>query len=245
MADHSGNQWSSGSTQQFGLLIAYVLPGFVALWGLSYQSPLLRQWLTSPQASVDFPTIGGFLYVALASIALGMTLSAVRWLAIDRINEYTGLARPQWDDTKLQQNLGAYNLLRDIHYRYYQFHANGLLALAVVLAARPRGPEVSADVPIDVLDAVLLVLVGVFFVTARDNLAKYHHRVTILLDHLPERSPPMSNGGHKPKPNPSSPEKSGKLPKPQQTHEIPRPADVEDEAGRGVGKQKKADNPDV
>ncbi len=249
MADQSGNQWSSGSTQQFGLLIAYVLPGFVALWGLSYQSPLLRQWLTSPQASVDFPTIGGFLYVALASIALGMTLSAVRWLVIDRINEHTGMARPRWDDTRLQQNLGAYNLLRDIHYRYYQFHANGLLALLVVLAAhpRPRKLDTAEDIwgllPVDVLDAVLLVLIVVFFMTARDNLAKYHHRVTILLDHLPEpeRSPPMSNGGHKPETEKGA---AAKPPKPAKTHEIPRPTEPDKRVGRGAKKsQQDEDQP--
>lgn len=245
MSDSTG---SAGSEHRFGLLIAYVLPGFVALWGLGYVSPTVRLWLSAAQVTMDIPTIGGFLYVTLASIALGMTLSAVRWLVIDWINEHTGLPRPSWDDAKLQKNLDAYNLLRDIHYRYYQFHANGLLALLVVLAARPRVPEGDNWLTFDLVDAVLVALVGVFFVTARDNLAKYYRRVTDLLESSPVRSTPMSNGGHRPKSDdskPGQPGQPGPPPKPQETHAIPRPADLEEEAGWGAGKRKQADQQDT
>ncbi len=49
------------STRNFGLLIAYLLPGFTTLWGLSYVSETIRLWLGSPPTSL--PTAGGFLYV--------------------------------------------------------------------------------------------------------------------------------------------------------------------------------------
>ena len=34
------------TARNFGLLIAYVLPGFVGLWGLGYLSEPVRTWLS-------------------------------------------------------------------------------------------------------------------------------------------------------------------------------------------------------
>src|SRR3712207_8337999 len=42
-----------------GLLIAYVLPGFTALWGGTYLSDALRPWFGL--TSTDGPSVGGFL----------------------------------------------------------------------------------------------------------------------------------------------------------------------------------------
>jgi hypothetical protein len=51
---HSGN---------FGLLIAYVLPGITAVWGLSYVSETVEGWLAKAPESA--PTVGGVLYARL------------------------------------------------------------------------------------------------------------------------------------------------------------------------------------
>ena len=81
------------STSNFGLLIAFVLPGFTALWGAAYISPVLRSWLVG--SGMTGPTVGGFLYVTLASVAAGLTVSTVRWAVIDTIHHWTGLTQPQ------------------------------------------------------------------------------------------------------------------------------------------------------
>lgn len=60
------------SINDFGLLIAYVLPGFAALWGTSYLAPEVRSWFG--QAPAEVPTLGGFLYLTVASIAAGLTI---------------------------------------------------------------------------------------------------------------------------------------------------------------------------
>lgn len=58
-------------------------------------SPTLQGWFaTAPAAS---PTIGGFLYVTVASLAVGMTLSAFRWFFVDTIHGLTGLPPPVLD----------------------------------------------------------------------------------------------------------------------------------------------------
>ncbi len=90
----------------FGLLIAYVLPGFVALSATAFYSETVRSWLG---ASSSFsPSVGGFLYVTLASTALGLLISTIRWAVIDRLHHATGIREPKWDFSTLQRNFAAF-----------------------------------------------------------------------------------------------------------------------------------------
>jgi hypothetical protein len=60
------------SGKNFGFLIAYILPGFVRLWAISYFSPTVRAWLVSSSSAAGAATVGGFLYVTLASVGAGL-----------------------------------------------------------------------------------------------------------------------------------------------------------------------------
>lgn len=62
------------TAKNFGLAIAYLIPGFVALGGVAAVSDVVRVWLGGSAGSG--PTVGGFLYVTLGSVATGMTVSA-------------------------------------------------------------------------------------------------------------------------------------------------------------------------
>ena len=53
----------------FGPLIAYLVSGATVLFGFSQFSPTLRTWFAVTPA--DAPTIGGFLYLTVASLAAG------------------------------------------------------------------------------------------------------------------------------------------------------------------------------
>ncbi len=109
------------TASNFGLLIAYLAPGFTTLWGLSHFSPTLRSWLGSAASSQ--PTVGGFLYVTVASVAVGLTVSAVRWAIIDTLHHSTGVTQPDWDFAKLRDSVVGFNVLNELYYRYYQFYA--------------------------------------------------------------------------------------------------------------------------
>ena len=52
--------------KNFGVVIAYLLPGFVALWGVSYFSPTVASWISVSQQGA--PTVAGVCYVTLASL---------------------------------------------------------------------------------------------------------------------------------------------------------------------------------
>lgn len=104
--------------QNFGLLIAYVIPGFVSLAAVGQYSPVISGWLQASTTSDNAATVGGFLYVTLASVGTGITVSTVRWAVIDSLHHWTGIRRPPWDDSKLQDKLEAYQALVEMLRRF-------------------------------------------------------------------------------------------------------------------------------
>ncbi len=155
------------SSSNFGLLIAFVLPGFTALWGASYLFPVLSSWLVG--ADPSGPTVGGFLYVTLASVACGLTVSTVRWATIDWLHHRTGLARPNWDFSRLQNHFAAYKLLHEIHYKFYQFNGNSLTSVLFVFVAR-RIHLGLWPAAFEWFDAGLLLVAVVLYMGSRDTL---------------------------------------------------------------------------
>jgi len=170
------------SARNFGLLIAYVLPGFVTLWGIGLVSPAVHLWLVGSTA--NGPDVGGLFYVSIASVAAGMSVSAVRWAVVDRLHTATGVPRPVWDDTKLNDRLPAFEALVESHYRYYQFYANMLVALAL---SYPTWRGIAYTGLFQPTDLGFLLVEGVFFAASRDALYRYYHRSAILLG-TPERT---------------------------------------------------------
>jgi len=183
------------STKNFGLLIAYLLPGFTTLWGLSYASDTIRLWLGNSPTSAR--TVDGFLYVTLASIAMGLTASTVRWLVLDTVHHWTGVPRPRWDFSRLQQNVAAYDVIVEHKYRYYQFHGNMLISLVVVYLTR-RLSLGFWSASIGFVDLGYLLLGVIFFAGSRDTYHKYILRGNMLLGKTTH--PP---GGAQEKPNPT------------------------------------------
>ena len=162
----------------FGLLISYVLPGFTALWGASYLFPEIRSLVVS--APSDGATLGGFLYMTVAAVAAGLTISTVRWLLIDTLHHWTGVQRPSWDFSRLQDNVAAYTVLNELHYKYYQFYANTFIALLFVYVAR-RFHSGLINAPFGLLDAGFLALLIILFAGSRDTLRKYYVRMDQVL----------------------------------------------------------------
>lgn len=169
---------STLSNQNFGLVIAYLLPGFVALWGISYSSPTVGSWITASQQGS--PTVAGFMYVTLASLATGVTVSAVRWAIIDQLHHVTGVVPPAWKFANLEGKLQGYLTLIENHYRYYQFYANMFIAAAFSFAAKAVSAGSWASVRVGPLIGFLL-LEAILLAGSRDTLRKYYSRTQQLL----------------------------------------------------------------
>lgn len=163
---------STVTRDNFGPLIAYLVPGATVLWGLSYFSTTLQSWFAS--APPDVPSLGGFLYLTVASVATGMTVNAVRWGIIDTIHLWTGLPPPPVDFSRLGKNVEAFTLLIEIHYKHYQYHAN--MAVATAIAYICYRISLGSISQWGWADAGVAALEVIFIGMSRDTLRKYHLR---------------------------------------------------------------------
>lgn len=170
--------------QNFGLLIAYILPGFVVVSGAAFIFPPIRVLLTPTLGLAD--GVESTAFVTLATLLAGMTVSALRWLVVDTFHHWTGLRRPQWDDASLPTKLSAFSAIVEDHYRFYQCHANLAVAIACVyIVWRVQQPPF-----VPWADEAFLMIELLFLATSRDNLRKYYARASRLLGspHPAERS---------------------------------------------------------
>src|SRR4051812_654993 len=104
------------STNQFGLTVAYLLPGFVVLAGIAPFAPVVAAWL-QPLNQAE-ASLGAPLYAVLAGITIGMIVSCLRWILIDHFHHWTGLTPPRWDDNRLPERIEAFNYIVEQHFRY-------------------------------------------------------------------------------------------------------------------------------
>jgi hypothetical protein len=152
------------SLTNFGLLIAYVLPGFTALEGFPLITPRQTAWGTTGDPN---PTLTAFLSGTVMALAAGLTVSAVRWLVVDRVHRRTG------NFARLNENIAAFEFLVLAHYRYYKFYANMVVALVWAYATRDYalGWRGLWDWPFVIL----------FYIASRDSLRKFDERTASLL----------------------------------------------------------------
>ncbi|MBW3596957.1 MAG: hypothetical protein KY475_06745 [Planctomycetes bacterium] len=177
------------SQRNFGLLIAYLIPGFVVVWGAGYFSETAQSWLSALPDQA--PTVGGFLYLTVASVAAGVTVSAIRWAIIDRLHHWTGVRMPDWDFADYPSKLAAFDAIVQDHYRYYQFYANMLVAVVFLFVARLATLPETAAMPLWMVTGFVL-LETVLVAGSRDALRRYYTRGTRLLGVLSET---RSSGG--------------------------------------------------
>jgi hypothetical protein len=165
------------SNRQFGLIVAFLIPGFIGLAGVAPLVPVVGEWLR-PINIGDFG-IGPTVYAVMAAIAVGMMISCVRWLLIDHALHWVGVRPPAWDFRNLETRLEAWDYLNANFYRYYQFYANTLVAVAwAYLVNRFNQKSPTLDLGTD-LGVVFLCVV--LFLGSRDALSKYYTRSGQLL----------------------------------------------------------------
>jgi hypothetical protein len=215
------------SSKQFGLMVAYLLPGFIVLTGIARFAPLVAAWLqplNQAQASLGAP-----VYAVLAATTIGMIVSCFRWLIIDHIHHWTGVTPPVWDDSRLSERVGAFNYLVDNHYRYYQFYANILIAVAIAYLAN-RAALTSPLLGVGT-DLGFLIVCAALFAGSRDALSKYYLRTNRLIGQTGKKgSAAMTNGNQhdtgggttnkprpdaKPQPKPETPRRPGQMQSPK------------------------------
>jgi hypothetical protein len=183
----------SVTNRNFGLIVAYLIPGFVLLWGVGFIDPRIAGWLSG--SNEIGPTLAGVLYVTIASLGLGMTASAARWATIDQLHHATGLVRPRWTDRDLHTRIDAYTWLIENYYRYYQFYSNTLVSLVIAYGLwRSSLPDPSQG--IGRIELALLLISAVLLAGSRSALSRYYHRAGDLLAEEHKELTMTNGGGH-------------------------------------------------
>ena len=162
------------SINDFGLVIAYLLPGFTAVWGTAIVNGAVG-WRSLIQ---DGASLGAFLSTTVLALAAGLTLSTLRWLLIDNLHHATGIRRPNRNFAALAKNVEAYAFLNDAHYRYYQ-HAAGMFLATIWVYGVWR--YVDPARPIGWADLGIVALAALYYLGSRDALAKFSRRSEQLL----------------------------------------------------------------
>jgi hypothetical protein len=125
------------------------------------------------------PTVAGFLYSSIASVAACLTVSAIRWAILDTIHHRTGLSLPNWDFAEYPTKAAAFDAIAEDHYRYYQFYSNSALSVGFVYVSHviTQGGTASDSL----LIAVALAIETFLFVGSRDALREYYVRGSAIL----------------------------------------------------------------
>ena len=192
----------------FGVIIAYLVPGLIVLRGLSPHIPLIEsQFLQlGPQGRPIAPLFS----LAVAAMVAGMILSLVRFATIDASFAWPwGSAEGVWGALeRVDPNyaalaesgrLGAFLEAKMNDLRPYQFYGNTLLAAVVVLlskvAATVASPRKSSSALLTRIGLWLLALIAaavLLYPASRLSYYRFNQAVRAL------NTLPLTSGGVKP-----------------------------------------------
>jgi|KBSMisStandDraft_5_1062788.scaffolds.fasta_scaffold11686_6 hypothetical protein len=174
-------------SKSFGLGIAFLIPGAVGLYAISFYVPTIESWFGA--ATDGETTVGGFLFAILGSAGMGVFISGVRWLVLEseygvRALKYEFAPRPpagldlaRRRDEKCE---AAYQDLLFRHYQFYQFYANMPFALGFLYSAWTLSGSAATDRAIW-LAALMSVADLVLLLSARHAIQRYSERLVDLL----------------------------------------------------------------
>jgi hypothetical protein len=109
--------------KSFGLLIAYLLPGFACIFCFAF-------WIDSFKNLIDGfmstnSDFGSFLFVLLLALLFGLILNAFRWIIYERwlLRKHT-IPEDYYQELIKHDNLQAIHSTLDENFRYHQFYGN-------------------------------------------------------------------------------------------------------------------------
>jgi hypothetical protein len=167
------------TSTSFGLVIAFLLPGLIALYGLSYFSPDLQAlFATFLKAESN---VGLFLLITLSALALGLQVSVLRYYLIERwICRKWKLSPEQFASLGSSGKLSAFRASVDEHLRYHQFWGGMAVVMPLLFVQWLwRPPHFTGRWWLLLISAVLMEAVTVL--AARQSFVSYVQRAEAIL----------------------------------------------------------------
>jgi hypothetical protein len=163
---------------EFKLIIAYLVPGCIALYAIGMYVPTVAALLGSGTA---VPSGSSIIIVLVLAIACGIIVNAITWLCLRPLIELTSRRRPPLDYSLLSDSIAkAYQEILENNYRYYQSYSNMFTSLVILIAAALVKP---GEIETFILISCVLVCC-VLFLAARDSLIRTYDGMERLLGNL-------------------------------------------------------------
>jgi hypothetical protein len=163
----------------FGEVIAFLLPGLVALRAVAHFSDSVGGWFTACESSSA--PVGPALLLLIGGLAAGVTVSAVRWAGLDcflfRKHQLCDL-----DYSKVDDHKEAFRAIIEGRYRFYQFNGNMLVAVVALVTARfaASGSAALAGAPL-ALTITLVLAILVLLLASRDGIRRTRQDLVSIL----------------------------------------------------------------
>jgi hypothetical protein len=167
-------------SKSFGLSIAFVIPGAIGLYATSFFVPVVAIWFGADAST----TVGGFLFVLLGSAGMGVFISGLRWLVLEKLTTWIKPMPEQLDlaRRKEKNNEATYQDLLLRHYQFFQFYANTPFALALLYLAWVTAGPSPRDLERALWVGLLMVLADiVLLLSAQHAIGRYEQKLTEIL----------------------------------------------------------------
>jgi hypothetical protein len=125
------------TSTSFGLLIAFLLPGLLALFGFALWEPSLASIFNTFLTAES--NLGLFLLVILGAILTSLEISLVRWLLFELLLcRRHRLTPADFSELGAQGKLKAFQGAVEEHYRYHQFWGGIAIVIPFLYAGWAR-----------------------------------------------------------------------------------------------------------
>ena len=125
----------------FGLIIAYLLPGLIGLYGMSFWFPRIGAAFDTFLTSES--NVGLFFLIVLSALAVGMLIHGIRWIVVEVWCSTPNLRLDPELFAKLagERKLPAFRTAVDEIYRYHQWWGGIAIAGPIVFVGWMNSTE--------------------------------------------------------------------------------------------------------
>ena len=169
------------TSTSFGYVIAFLLPGLLGLYALSYWSGAVDQ-LLQPAIKAD-ATVGPSVILLLIALGIGLCVSAIRFFVFEKfLCRKHHFPKDMFAKLTEETKLVSFKAVVDEHYRYHQFYGGCAVVLVVVVAGWSHTHLHTASCgKIILLVLGSMVLEWMLVQTASDAFKRYVERGTTIV----------------------------------------------------------------
>ena len=146
----------------FGIIIAYLLPGFIGLYSISPFSATVSSLLLSSNGA---PSLSAIIPIIFLSLTLGMIINAIGFSTLRKVLLKKGIDPPSpIDYSRLTANkLPVLQRISDNNYRYFECYCNLFISICMLILSKISTPFISQineyKLPILILFLVVVLIV--------------------------------------------------------------------------------------